>query len=171
MFISIVVAAAKNNAIGFQGKLPWHLPADMKYFKNITWGMPVVMGRKTFESLGKPLSGRKNIVISRHEGEKKKKIHWSPEGVVVVGSFEDALFVAKETDAKEVMVIGGGEIYRLAFEKTKRIYLTRVKSEPEGDTFFPILDPSTWHLLNEEDHEADEKNLFAYSFQVWERNF
>ena len=171
MLISIIVAAAENNAIGFQGKLPWHLPADMKYFKNITWGMPVIMGRKTFESLGKPLSGRKNIVISRHEGGKKKKINWSPEGVVVVGSFEDAMFVAKETDAKEVMVIGGGEIYRLAFEKTKRIYLTRVKASPEGDTFFPVLDAATWHLVSQKDHEVDEKNAFAYSFQVWERIF
>src|SRR6202795_3657873 len=110
MIISLVVAAATNNAIGKDGKLPWCLPNDMKHFKNITWGMPVIMGRRTFESLGKPLAGRKNIVISRQAGEERPKKPWKAEGVVVVNNGEDALFVAKETDAKEVMVIGGGEI-------------------------------------------------------------
>lgn len=162
MIISLVVAAATNNAIGKENRLPWCLPNDMMYFKNITWGMPVIMGRKTFEALGKPLSGRKNIVITRRE-------KWKPEGVVVVSNFDDALFVAKETDANEVMVIGGGEIYRMAFERSKRIYLTRVKAEPQGDTFFPDLDPKEWKLVKHQDHVADEKNGFDYSFQVWER--
>jgi len=162
MTISLVVAAATNDAIGKDKKLLWHLPNDMKHFKNITWGMPVVMGRKTFESLGKALPGRKNIVITR---QRSKKV----EGTVVVNSLEDALFVAKETDAKEIMVIGGGEIYKMAFEKAKRIYLTRVKAEPEGDTFFPHIDPRVWHLVSQKDHEADEKNAYGYSFQVWER--
>jgi dihydrofolate reductase len=163
-FISLVVAAAKNNTIGKDNQMPWHLPNDMKHFKNITWGMPVVMGRKTFESLGKPLAGRKNIVITRQP-------RWKAEGTIAVKSLDDALFVAKETDAKEVMVIGGGEIYRMAFEKAKRIYLTRVEAEPEGDTFFPELDPKVWHLVSQKDHDADEKNKYAYSFQVWERIF
>jgi dihydrofolate reductase len=110
MTISLIVAAASNNAIGKDGKMPWHLPADMKHFKNITWGLPVVMGRKTFESLGKLLPGRKNIVITRQPG-------WNAEGVVKVKNIEDALFVAKETDAKEVMVIGGGEIYNSLLKK------------------------------------------------------
>jgi dihydrofolate reductase len=162
MIISLVVAAATNNAIGKESHLPWCLPNDMKYFKNITWGMPVIMGRKTFEALGKPLSGRKNIVITRRE-------EWRPEGVVIVSNFDDALFVAKETDANEVMVIGGGEVYRMAFERSKRIYLTRVKAEPEGDTFFPDLDPKEWKLVKQQDHVADEKNEYDYSFQVWER--
>jgi dihydrofolate reductase len=161
MTISLVVAAANNNTIGKDGKMPWHLSNDMKYFKNITWGMPVIMGRKTFESLGKPLPGRKNILITRQD--------LKTEGVAVVKNFDDALFVARDTDAKEVFVIGGGEIYRLAFEKSKRIYLTRVKGEPEGDTFFPELDRKEWYLTSQEDHEADEKNSYAYSFQVWER--
>lgn len=162
MTISLVVAAASNNAIGKEGKLPWHLPNDMKHFKNVTWGLPVIMGRKTFESLGKPLAGRKNIVISRQPG-------WSAAGAVAVKNIDDALFLAKETDAKETMVIGGGEIYRTLFEKAKRIYLTRVEAEPEADTFFPSLNPKEWRLVSQKKYEADEKNTYNYSFQVWER--
>lgn len=162
MTISLVVAAASNNAIGKDGKMPWHLPNDMKHFKNITWGMPVVMGRKTFESLGKPLTGRKNIVISRQN-------NFLQEGAVVVNSIDDALFIANETDAKEVMVIGGGEIYKALMEKAGRIYLTRVDAEPEGDTFFPVIDPKVWSLTSQKDQEADEKNAYNYSFQTWER--
>jgi dihydrofolate reductase len=163
VIISLVVAAAENDAIGMEGQLPWKLPNDMRHFKNVTWGMPVVMGRKTFETLGKALAGRKNIVITRQG-------NWNAPGVITVKSLEDALFVAKATDAKEVMVIGGGEIYRMAFEKSRRIYLTRVKANPAADTFFPKLDAKSWHLVSNRDHEADEKNPFAYSFQVWERN-
>ncbi|HEV7781755.1 MAG TPA: type 3 dihydrofolate reductase [Chitinophagaceae bacterium] len=162
MTISFVVAAATNNAIGKDGVMPWHLPNDMRHFKNVTWGMPVVMGRKTFESLGKVLPGRKNIVITRQPG-------WEVAGTIAVQKIEDALFVAKQTDANEVMVIGGGEIYKTLFDKASRIYLTRVEAEPEADTFFPALDPKEWHLMSQKDHEADEKNAFNYSFQIWER--
>jgi dihydrofolate reductase len=162
MIISLVVAAATNNAIGKDGKLPWHLPNDMKHFKNITWGMPIVMGRKTFESLGKALPGRKNIVITRQSG-------WKAEGVIAVKNIEDALFVVKESDAKEAMVIGGGEIYKTIFPKARRIYMTRVHAEPEADTFFPSLKHEEWHLMSQQDHEADEKNAYNYSFQTWER--
>jgi dihydrofolate reductase len=162
MLISLVVAAATNNAIGKEGVMPWHLPNDMKHFKNVTWGMPVIMGRKTFESLGKSLPGRKNIVITRQDG-------WKAENAVVVKSLEDALFVAGQTDAIEVMVIGGGEIYKAYFEKAKRIYLTRVDASPEADTFFPAIDNKQWQLMSQRNHEADEKNPFNYSFQVWER--
>ena len=162
MTISLIVAAATNNAIGKDGKLPWHLPNDMKHFKNVTWGMPIVMGRKTFESLGKVLPGRKNIVITRQPG-------WKVEGAIAVKNIDDALFVARETDAKEVMVIGGGEIYRSLFEKARRIYMTRVEAEPEADTFFPSLKPEEWYLMSQQNHEADEKNAYNYSFQVWER--
>jgi dihydrofolate reductase len=162
MLISFVVAAAKNNAIGKDGKLPWHLPADLRYFKNITWGMPVLMGRKTFEAMGKVLPGRKNIVLTKQPG-------WKAKGVITVKNMEDALFVAKQTDALELMVVGGGEIYKSLIEKAKRIYLTRVEAEPEADTFFPVLDPMQWHLMSSKNHQADEKNPFNYSFQVWER--
>jgi dihydrofolate reductase len=160
--ISLVVAAATNNAIGKDGKMPWHLPNDMKHFKNITWGMPVVMGRKTFDSLGKPLAGRKNIVITRQSG-------WKAEGVIPVKTIEDAFFVAQQADANEVMVIGGGEIYKTLFDRAKRIYLTRVEAEPEADTFFPVIQQEQWHLMSQQNHEADEKNAYNYSFQVWER--
>lgn len=162
--ISLVVAAAKNNVIGKDNQLLWRLPEDMKFFKNVTWGMPVVMGRKTFESLGKPLPGRKNIVITRQN-------NWTAEGTIAVKSLDDALFLVKNMDVKEVMVIGGGEIYQMAFEKAKRIYITRVDAEPEGDTYFPAIDPKVWKLVSQKDHEADEKHQFSYSFQVWERIF
>ena len=163
MTISLVVAAANNNVIGKDNRLLWKLPADMRFFKNVTWGMPVIMGRKTFESLPAPLQGRKNIVLSRQSAE--------AEGAVVVKNFDDAVFLAKQMDMKEVMVIGGGEIYQLAFEKAKRIYLTRVDAEPEGDTWFPAIDPKKWKLVRQENHEADEKHACNYSFQVWEKVF
>ncbi len=162
MTISLIVAAATNNAIGKGGTMPWHLPNDLKHFKNITWGMPVIMGRKTFDSLGKPLGGRKNIVITR-------QADWQAEGAIAVRNMEDALFLAKETDAKEAMVIGGGEIFKMIFDKAKRIYLTRVEAEPEADTFFPAVNPEQWRLVSQKNHEADEKNSFNYSFQIWER--
>lgn len=164
MIISLVVAASKNNAIGKDNQLLWTLPNDMKFFKNVTWGMPVVMGRKTFEALGKPLKGRTNIVITRQSG-------WKVEGTVTVKSLDDASFLVKQMDVKEMMVIGGGEIYKLAIEKAKRIYITRVDAELEGDTYFPVIDPLHWKLVSREDHAADEKHLYAYSFQVWERIF
>jgi dihydrofolate reductase len=163
-FISLVVAASKNNAIGKDNKLLWSLPNDMKYFKNITWGMPVVMGRKSFESLGKPLKGRKNIIITR-------QANWNIDGTIPVKSLDDARFLVKNMDVKEMIVIGGGEIFRMAFEKAKRIYITRVDAELEGDTYFPVIDPKIWKLVSQKDHEADEKNKYAYSFQVWERIF
>ena len=167
MTISLIVAAAKNNAIGKNGGLPWHLPEDMKYFKNITWAMPVIMGRKTFESLKKPLTGRKNIVITRQPDQ--IAIGGIAEGAVIVKNLDDALFVAGETDAKEVFIIGGGEIYALAFNKANRIYLTRVDAEPEADAFFPPVDSKNWQLVSRKDYEADPKNIYPYSFQVWER--
>lgn len=164
MTISFVVAAANNNVIGKEGQLPWSLPNDMKFFKNVTWGMPVVMGRKTFESLGKPLPGRKNIILTRQP-------NWQIEGTVAVKSFEDAVFLVKEMDVKEMMVIGGGEIFKMLFDKAKRIYITRVDAEPEGDAFFPVISSNEWKLVSKKDHEADEKHQYNYSFQVWERIF
>jgi dihydrofolate reductase len=165
MTISLIVAASINNAIGKNGKMPWHLPNDLKYFKNTTWAMPVIMGRKTFESMGKLLPGRKNIVITRQKGYK-------PEGAVAVQSLSDALFLANEMDVKEIFVTGGGEIYKMAWEKANRIYITRVKMEaPDADTFFPVIDPQEWKLVSQKDFEADEKNSYSHSFQVWERIF
>lgn len=164
MTISLVVAAAKNNAIGKDNKLLWCLPNDMKFFKNVTWGMPVVMGRKTFEALGKPLKGRKNIVITR-------RANWNVAGTIQVKNLDDAEFLVTNMDVKEMMVIGGGEIYKLAFAKAKRIYITRVDAELDGDTYFPVIDPGTWKLVSKRDYDADQHHQYGYSFQVWERIF
>ena len=118
--------------------------------------------RKTSDSLGKPLTGRKNIVITRQED-------WKADGAVAVKSMEDALFLVKETDAKEAMIIGGGEIFKMMFPKADRIYMTRVEADPEGDTFFPEINPTQWRLVSQKNYEADEKNPFNHSFQLWER--
>lgn len=163
MIISLVVAAANNNAIGKDNKLLWHLPNDMKYFKNVTWGMPVVMGRKTFEALGKPLAGRKNIILTKQDG-------WKTEGAATVKNFEDAIFLVKEMDVKEMMVIGGGEIYRSVLDRSNRIHITRVDASFEdADTFFPAIDPALWRLVSQKNYEADAKHKYNYSFQVWEK--
>lgn len=166
MIISIVVAAAEDHAIGEGNSLLWKLPNDMKFFKNTTWGMPVVMGRKTFESMGsKPLNGRLNIVISRQD-------NWtsSSEGLIIAKSLEHAIEIAKTADCKEVFVIGGGEIYRQVLPFTNRVYLTRVHANfPNADTFFEPLDTSVFELKEETVMEQDEKHAFAYTFQIWER--
>jgi len=162
MILSQVVAAADNNAIGKNNKLLWTLPNDMKFFKNTTWGMPVIMGRKTFESLGKPLAGRTNIIITR-------KQDWKPEGAFVVHNIEEAMEAAGDTDAKEAFIIGGGEIYQQTLPLTQRVYLTRVHTSLEGDTYFPEINEAEWQLLSQLDFTADEKHAYAYSFQVWQR--
>jgi dihydrofolate reductase len=160
MNIALVVAASENNVIGKNNQLLWRLPNDMKFFKNTTWGMPVIMGRKTFESLGKPLAGRTNIVITRQE-------NWNAPGVQVVKSLDDAIVAAADTDAKESFVIGGGEIYKQAMPLAQRIYLTRVHGTFEGDTYFPVVEEQQWELLSNLDFPADEKHAYSYSFQVW----
>jgi dihydrofolate reductase len=162
MLLSQVVAAADNNAIGKNNKLLWTLPNDMKFFKNTTWGMPVIMGRKTYESLGKPLAGRTNIIITH-------KQDWQPQGVFVVHDIQEAMVAAGDTDAKEAFIIGGGEIYRQTLPITQRVYLTRVHTTLEGDTFFPDINEADWQLLSQLDFNADEKHAYAYSFQVWQR--
>lgn len=162
MTISLVVAAAENNAIGRDNKLLWHLPNDLKYFKNLTWAFPVIMGRKTFESFGKPLPGRRNIVITSQSS-------FSSNGVRYVGSLEEAVMEAQHSDVREIFVIGGGQIYREAMDVASRIYITRVHASPEGDTFFPKIDEQKWALVKAEDHSADEKHQYPYSFQLWER--
>ena len=163
MTISLVVAASENNVIGKNNQLLWHLPKDMKFFKNVTWAMPVVMGRKTFESMGsKPLSGRKNIIITR-------KSDWKAEGVSVVNSLEAAVALASELNYNEIFVIGGGEIYLIAFQKANKIYMTRVHAEIEGDTYFPVIEKNDWSLTSNVNNAADEKHAYAFSFQLWEK--
>lgn len=163
MIVSLIVAAGTNNAIGKDNQLLWHLPKDLQFFKQTTWAMPVVMGRKTFESLGgKPLNGRVNIIITRQKD-------WSHEGVVVVHSLADALFFAKESDYKEVFIAGGGEIYAQAMSQANKIYMTRVDAVIDGDTFFPEIDSSDFALSNEVTHTAHEKHAYGFSFQTWLR--
>ncbi len=162
MTISLIVAAAENNSIGKNNQLLWHLPNDLKFFKNTTWGMPVIMGRKTFESVNKPLPGRFNIVITRQSD-------WKAEGVIVASDLQDALKKAAETNCKEAFIIGGGEIYNQAFDLANKIYLTRVHQNIEGDTFFPEVKESEWQLRSNHDFESNEKHGFPYSFQTWTR--
>lgn len=162
MNIALVVAAAENNVIGKNNQLLWRLPNDTKFFKNTTWGMPVIMGRKTFDSLGKPLAGRTNIVITRQK-------NWTAPGAQVVSTLEEAMAAAADTDAKEAFAIGGGEIYALALPLAQRIYLTRVHATLDGDAYFPEFDQQQWELLSNLDFPVDEKHAYAYSFQVWGR--
>lgn len=161
--ISLIVAASENNAIGRNGDLLWTLPNDMKFFKNTTWGMVVVMGRKTFESLGKPLAGRVNIVITRNTG-------WKAEGAKVVSDLDAAMKEAEATNCKEIFVIGGGEIYRQSMAIADRIYMTKVhETFNDADTYFPVIDQSEWELKSNYDFSADEKHAYPYSFQVWDK--
>jgi len=161
MTISLLVAASENNVIGKDGKLPWHLPNDLKFFKNTTWGMPVIMGRKTFQSEAASLPGRTNIVISRKE-------NWDhPKNVKVAKSIQDGLKLAEETDAREVFIIGGGEIFKQSIQLADKIYMTRVHTTLDGDTFFPEIRKSQWKLIKNQDFSADKKHAYPYSFEVW----
>ncbi|MFN5460663.1 MAG: dihydrofolate reductase [Bacteroidota bacterium] len=157
--ISIVVAADINNVIGNENKLIWHLPADLAYFKKVTMGKTIVMGRKTFESIGRPLPGRKNVIITRNQS-------YSPEGVFVYHNPDE---VIAEYSNQELMIIGGAEIYNLFLPITEKIYLTRVHHSFEGDTIFPSLNNSEWKIISEEFHLRDEKNHYDYTFMLYER--
>ena len=160
MIITFVVAASTNNAIGKAGKLLWRLPKDLRFFKNTTWGMPVVMGRKTFESVNKPLSGRKNIVITSQPG-------WKKNDVWVAKDIKDALKQAEATNCKEAFIIGGGQIYKQTMDIADKIYLTRVHATLDGDTFFPEIDKTRWELKENIDFDADDKHAYPFSFQTW----
>ena len=159
--ISYVVAVSKNGVIGRDGGLPWHISTDLKRFKEITMGKPVVMGRKTWDSLPrKPLLGRRNIVITRQPG-------FSAEGAEVVASPEEALALC--ADAPEVAVIGGGEVYRLFWPHVDRLYLTEVDLEVEGDTHFPTPDPGEWREVAREVHPRAEKDTASFILRVLDR--
>ena len=160
MKLSIIVAMAGNRVIGRDNRLPWHLPADLKHFRQLTTGKPILMGRKTWESIGRPLPERTNIVITRDED-------YTAPGCLVVHSLEAALRAAGHHS--EVMVIGGAELYHQALPLAERIYLTQVHGTFEGDTFFPELDEDGWSELEHSDYEPDEKNSHAYSFITLER--
>ena len=158
--ISLIVAAADNDVIGADGGLPWRLSDDLRRFKAVTMGKPIIMGRKTWESIGRPLPGRHNIVLTR-QGD------FHASGCTVAASVGEALAVAG--DAAEIMVIGGGEVYALFLPRASRVYLTRVHASVEGDAQFPPLDDSEWRLVEEAPHAADGANEWSFTFQVYER--
>ncbi len=162
MNISLVVAASKNNAIGKDNQLLWHLPKDMRFFKNTTWAMPIVMGRKTFDSIaGKALNGRLNIVVTR-------QANFSAQDVSAVNSIEAAVELAEVQDYKELFVIGGSEIYQQTLPLANTVYLTRVDAIIVGDSFFPTLGDE-WKLISEESFQADAKHAYPFHFQVWKK--
>lgn len=164
--VSLIVAVAENGVIGAGGELPWRLSTDLKTFRRITMGKPVVMGRKTFASLKKPLDGRDNIVVTRDS-------LFEAEGVTAVGSLNDALVVARmlarTAGADEIMIIGGSEIFAQALEAADRIYLTRVHATPEGDVHFPDPDPARWEITSSERLTQGERDDHAATFTVLER--
>ena len=162
MRISLVVAVARNLVIGHQGQIPWRLPDDQRFFRRLTTGHPVVMGRKTFESIGKPLADRSNLVVSRRDFSK------SP-GIRSFAKLTQAEAWARGQGFEELFVIGGEALYREAMERADRIYLTRVEAEPEGDAFFPEMQETDWHCVKQEAHPADERHSHDFSFEVWER--
>jgi dihydrofolate reductase len=159
--ISIAVAIGENYAIGKNNQLLWHMPADLKFFKQTTSGHTVIMGRKTFDSVGKPLPNRKNVVITR---DTELKI----EGVEVVNSLDEALAIT-QAEEKPVFIVGGAEIYRQALPKTDKLYLTTIHHNFDADTFFPSINRSEWKVISTETHKADEKNKYDYTFEVLER--
>jgi len=159
--LSMIVAHADNRIIGKDNDMPWHLPADLAYFKKVTLGKPIIMGRKTYESIGRPLPGRKNIVISRNS-------NFQAEGVEVVSSVEQALALVQ--DVEEIMVIGGGAIYQHCLPAASRLYITHIAASIEGDTRFPSYDTkSEWQKISSEVRKADEKNSYDLDFCVYER--
>jgi dihydrofolate reductase len=157
--ITLIVAVADNGVIGRDNALPWHLPEDLKRFKRLTMGKPMVMGRKTFESIGKPLPGRQNIVVTRDANYRR-------EGVTVVHGVDDAVRAA--AGAPEIMVIGGADLFRLFLPRATRVHLTRVHADIAGDVLWQGLD-DTWRVVESEQHVADERHAYSMTFEVWEK--
>ncbi|MCS0540866.1 type 3 dihydrofolate reductase [Aeromonas veronii] len=162
MKISMIAAMAHDRVIGKDNQMPWHMPADLAHFKRVTLGKPVLMGRKTFESIGRPLPGRRNLVISRNPD-------YQAEGIEVVGSVEAALALLAGSSVEELMVIGGGLLYAEMLPSADFLYLTRIDLAVEGDTRFPAFDDGQWQRVDCESHPADEKNPHPYSFETWQR--
>ena len=162
MAVSLIVAVSENGVIGRDGGLPWRLSADLKHFKKTTMGHHLIIGRRTWDEVGKPLPGRTMVVVTRSR-------HFAPEGVRVAHSLEEALEIAR--DDHEPFIGGGAHIYRMALENdlVNRLYITRVHTKIEGDTRFPDFDLDEWELISEERHEADQRNEHSYSFLVYER--
>ncbi len=164
MKISMIAAVAHHRVIGKNQKMPWHLPADLAFFKKTTLGSPILMGRKTYESIGRPLPGRLNLVVTRNPDLKIA-------GCEVVTSLEQAVFMAQEKSSasKEIFIIGGSHLYKSFLEKADRLYLTMIDAEIEGDTFFPDYTQYNWKEVERIEHQADAKNIYPYSFVTLER--
>ena len=160
--ISFVVAMDNNKVIGINNHLPWHIPADLKFFKKVTMGHPIVMGRKTYESIGKPLPGRENIIVTRNQ-------NYSQEGCTVIHTIDELLKLSEEKK-EEICVIGGAEIFKATFPYADRLYITKINDEFEGDTFFPDFKEVDWKIISQEKGPKDEKNPYDYSFNIYERN-
>jgi len=161
LLISHLVAASENNVIGKNNQLPWNLPDDFKYFKNKTWGMPVIMGRNTFESLANSLPGRFNIVVTSQNLNK--------ENIIVAHSIDEAIAKGIETDCKEIFIIGGGKIFEQSMNIVNRIYITRVHTIIDGDAFYPVIDEPYWERVSSDKHFADDKHAFDYTFEIWQK--
>lgn len=160
MRLSLIVAASENGVIGHNGTLPWHLPKDLKHFKATTLGGTLLMGRKTWDSIGKPLPKRRSLVMSRNPG-------FEAPGAEVFPDLDTSLAAANGED--ELFVIGGAALYRLTLPRADRLYLTRVHAEIEGDVFLPAIDFSQWKLLEETAHPADERHAYPFTFQTYQR--
>jgi len=157
MLISIIVAVSKNGVIGKDNQLIWRLPDDLKRFKKLTIGHPIIMGRKTFDSIGKPLPGRTSIVVTRNAD-------FQMDGIIVVHSLDEALQESKKLDVHDAFIIGGGELYRQAQSIANKLYITEVETVMDGDTYFKIQEPDQWVESERIAHEADEKHPFAFNF-------
>lgn len=162
MIVSAIVAAAKNRVIGMHNQIPWYLPADLKYFKKTTLNHHVIMGRNTFASIGRPLPQRTNIVVTRD-------LFFAATDCMVVHSVDEALDLAYDNGETEAFIIGGGQIYEQSQDYWDKIYLTEVDLEPEGEVFFPKIEPKEWRLTFKEVHKADAKNEMDYIFKVYNR--
>ncbi len=162
MIISLIVAASENNVIGRDGGIPWHLSDDFKFFREKTKGHPIIMGRKNYESIGRVLPDRRNIIISR-------QTDFQVEGCETVSSLDEAINLASKDEKEEIFVIGGGQIYEMAMSLADRIYLTRVHTELEGDVFFPEVSKDEWEEVSCEEHSADEKHNHSFTIYVYER--
>ncbi len=159
--VSLIVAMDRNRLIGNDNQMPWRLPADLAHFKRVTMGKPMVMGRKTWESLGRVLPGRRHIVVTRQQG-------YTAAGIEVVSTLEEALTLLRGTE--EIMVIGGAQIYAQMLPHADLLYITRIDAEFDGDTWFPKIDMQTWQLLSETAQNASEKNPYPYAFQIYARH-
>jgi dihydrofolate reductase len=162
MIISTIVATAHNNVIGANNNIPWYLPADLQYFKKITLNHHIIMGRNCYESIGKPLPKRTNIIVTRDA-------FFISSNCLIARSIDEALSMAHKNNEKEVFIIGGGQIYDQTQELWDKIYLTEVDLDVKGDVYFPTVNLNEWQLLSEENHGKDEKNEYNYSFKVYKR--